>query len=408
MSEYINNVSRRKEILKNVLRQLHQGRSVDEVKAEFGALAREAGSAEIAEIEQMLMEEGVEAEEIQRLCDVHVAVFREGLDQQTSPDTVPGHPVFTFRSENQLAARYLNGLRESLEAYFAHPASASMNAAKERLSILKNFDRHYLRKENLLFPFLEKYGFQGPSKVMWGIHDEVRTQLKKLQGLLNADSPSVDEIQVVLAQLDTTMREMFYKEEKILFPAALERLTEADWASIRKQESELGYFVLTPASQWQPKAQVVVSMQTDTASPAQVVSGELPLDTGLLTLEQINMMLRNLPVDITFVDENDTVRYFSQSRERIFERQPAIIGRQVQNCHPPQSVSRVQKILDDFRTGKRNVAEFWIQMMGKFVHIRYFAMHDAQGNYRGTIEVTQDIAGIRALQGERRLLNDSD
>jgi uncharacterized protein len=135
-------------------------------------------------------------------------------------------------------------------------------------------------------------------------------------------------------------------------------------------------------------------------------AGEMPLDTGILTLQQINLMLRNLPVDITFVDEHDTVRYFSQSRERIFERTEAIIGRAVQNCHPPQSVHRVERILNDFRSGKRDAAEFWIQMGPKFVHIRYFAMRDAAGNYRGTIEVTQDLAPLRALEGERRLLDD--
>jgi uncharacterized protein len=132
----------------------------------------------------------------------------------------------------------------------------------------------------------------------------------------------------------------------------------------------------------------------------------MPLDTGILTLQQINLMLRNLPVDITFVDEHDKVRYFSQSRERIFERTEAIIGRAVQNCHPPQSVHRVERILNDFRSGKRDAAEFWIQMGPKFVHIRYFAMRDTAGNYRGTIEVTQDLAPLRALEGERRLLDD--
>lgn len=142
------------------------------------------------------------------------------------------------------------------------------------------------------------------------------------------------------------------------------------------------------------------------ASPHEYDSGALPLDTGALALDQINLMLCNLPVDITFVDQNDTVQYYSQTRERIFDRTRAIIGRKVQNCHPPQSVHRLQQILNDFRAGLRDTAEFWIQFQERFIHIRYFALRDATSGYRGTLEVTQDITDIRRLDGERRLLDE--
>lgn len=408
MSEWINNVTRRKEILKNVLRQLHEGKSVEDVKSEFGELAREADSNEIAEIEQMLIDEGLPVEEVQNLCDVHVAVFREGLEQQKTPETIPGHPVFTFRSENQLLARVLNGLHDALEALNDGQAAPTLEQVRERLATLAEFNRHYLRKENLLFPYLEHYGFTGPSKVMWGVHDQIRATLRELRNSLpNANAahgPDLETFRQRAGELEIAMREMIYKEEKILFPAALSHLSEAEWAAIRAQEAELGYFLLSPSQEWRPSAAPAAAATDPAAQPA-APSGELALDTGLLTLEQINLMLTHLPVDVTFVDEHDTVRYFTQSAARIFERQPAIIGRKVQNCHPPQSVDRVQRILDDFRAGKRSSAEFWIQMAGKFVHIRYFALRDAAGVYRGTIEVTQDIAPLRALQGERRLLD---
>jgi DUF438 domain-containing protein len=150
------------------------------------------------------------------------------------------------------------------------------------------------------------------------------------------------------------------------------------------------------ASQTSPPEPVTIAPPTE---------GALPLDVGALTLDQINLLLKNLPVDVTFVDENDRVRYFSQSRERIFRRAPAIIGRRVQQCHPPQSVHRVQQIVDDFRSGTRDEAEFWIQMGGRFIHIRYYAVRSPDGEYRGTLEVSQDVTGIRALQGERRLID---
>jgi uncharacterized protein len=407
MSEWINNVTRRKEILKSVLRQLHEGKSVEQVKAEFGALALEASSSEIAEVEQLLMDEGLPPEEIQSLCDVHVAVFQDGLDQAVAPEAVPGHPVHTFRAENEIVIRFITEMQAAFQKYQAYSTPETLQTLRHQLDLLKDFDCHYRRKENLLFPYLEKYGFVGPSKVMWGLHDEIRAKIKNLSTLLeNAGPVMAPMIASALDDLEESIRSMIYKEEKILFPTSIELLKAADWTAIYDQEPEIGHFIIGRSSA-APTPPAPSVPQAEPAADAPVTSaGEMPLDTGFLSIEQINLMLRNLPVDITFVDEHDCVRYFSQSRERIFERTEAIIGREVQNCHPPQSVHRVQRILDDFRSGKRDAAEFWIQMGPKFVHIRYFAMRDAAGDYRGTIEVTQDLAPLRALEGERRLLDD--
>jgi len=408
MSEWINNVSQRKQTLLNILRQLHEGKTVDQVKAEFGALAREASYTEIAEVEQMLMDEGLPAEEIQNLCDVHVAVFKEGLDQAAAPETIPGHPVHTFRAENDLINRFLSEIQTTFEQYQTYGYPQILKELQGQFEMLREFDCHYRRKEHLLFPYLEKYGFEGPSKVMWGLHDDIRAQIKNLAALLENASPVMTPtLASALETLVEAMRSMTYKEEKILFPTSLQLLQPEDWQAIYEQEEEIGHFLNARAGAWPGRKPAAAAVEMPPAPAAQpTTAGELPLDTGLLTLEQINLVLRHLPVDITFVDEHDKVRYFSQSLERIFERTPAIIGREVQNCHPPQSVDRVQRILDDFRSGKRDVAEFWINMGPRFVHIRYFAVRDAAGAYRGTIEVTQDLAPLRALEGERRLLDD--
>jgi DUF438 domain-containing protein len=199
---------------------------------------------------------------------------------------------------------------------------------------------------------------------------------------------------------------MFYKEENILFPTALEMLNEEEWLQIRGQEGEIGHFHVHPGES-QPTGRVEAMPVGGTSSAGTEPSGggAIRLDTGVLTGEQINWLLTNLPVDVTYVDKDDTVRYFSQTRERIFPRSPAIIGRKVQKCHPPASVHRVQQILDEFRAGRSNVAEFWIQMGGRFIHIRYVAIRNADGEYQGTLEVSQDVAGIRKLEGEKRLLD---
>ncbi len=200
---------------------------------------------------------------------------------------------------------------------------------------------------------------------------------------------------------------MIYKENNILYPAALEKFSDAEWLAIKEQSAELGYCLIQPADGW-PRA-VSKEQSSVVVQPAEgeKLPSVLPLDTGSLTSQEINPLLKHLPVDITFVDKDDTVRYFSQTPERIFPRAKAIIGRKVKNCHPPASIHVVNRILDDFKQGKRDVAEFWIQMKGKFVHIRYFAVHDEHGTYVGTIEVTQDITRIRELTGEKRLLEDS-
>ena len=411
MSEYIDNQVKRRDTLKRLIRDLHEGKTVDDVKAEFAVLLRDVGAAEIAEIEQALIDEGLPEGEVKRLCDVHVAVFRESLDAQQRPEAIPGHPIHTFRAENEAAVRVLDGLREALEALAGMAGPASFDRARGSLRQLQEYDRHYLRKENILFPYLEQHGFAGPSSVMWAIHDDVRAGWRALDQMLAAgpgDDPAAfgARVREVFQPLDTAIREMFYKEEHILFPTALEKLTEEEWRAIRAQEAELGYAYVEPGDQWPLRAAASEPTRppVETREPGEDM---LHLDTGTLTVQEVSRVLTHLPVDITYVDKDDTVRFFSQTKERVFPRSPAIIGRKVQKCHPPASVHRVQRIVDDFRAGRRDVAEFWIQMQGKFVHIRYFAVRDEDGEYQGTLEVTQDVTHIRSLEGERRLLDDA-
>ncbi|MGC9348393.1 MAG: DUF438 domain-containing protein [Anaerolineae bacterium] len=430
MSEYIDNATqRRREQLKEIIRQLHEGKSVEQVKLAFAELLEDVGPDEIVEIEEALVEEGLDPEEIQPLCDVHVAVFRDALDSQRAPETIPGHPIFTYRAENLGVKRVLEEVSQAVDAYATAPGPITREAARAAVSKLMQYDKHYLRKENLLFPYLERTGFSGPAKVMWGVHNQIRDMWKELESALTARAFEEEyegakeklsaELRDVFGSLDNAIREMTYKEEHILFPAALQRLNEADWAAIRDQGVEIGYCYARPGTQWVPG----MGMGAQELSPAEAhggaeggnagtarPAGEIPLNTGALTAEQIDLMLTSLPVDVTFVDENDEVRYFTRGRERIFQRSPAIIGRKVQNCHPPQSVDKVQEILDDFRAGERDVAEFWIDFAPRgagemFVHIRYFALRDEAGAYRGTIEVTQNLSPLRALEGEKRLLD---
>jgi DUF438 domain-containing protein len=408
VSEYIRIRERRQETLKTVIRRLHQGEPVEDVKADFAQLLNDVGPSEIAEIEQTLIEEGLPEAEVKRLCDVHVAVFRESLDTQAPSPEQPGHPVHTFRAENDAAEAVLGELERAIVALEEGPGDeARWERASKLLGILREYEKHYLRKENVLFPYLEKHGFAGPSSVMWAIHDDVREEWKSLarlfeQGAGDDSVAAVAQIRNQYTWLATTIRDMFYKEANILYPTALDKLSEEEWHQIRAQEAEVGYSYIRPGDEWPDEtvAPQAGPVPTDITPP-----DLLSLDTGTLAPAQINLLFGNLPLDITFVDANDEVRFFSHGQDRVFPRSPAVIGRKVQKCHPPQSVDRVQQILDAFRDGTRDVAEFWIQMRERFVHIRYFALRGEDATYQGTLEVVQDISALRELEGERRLVD---
>ena len=414
MSEFINNVSKRKEKIKTALERIHAGESYENVKQEFADVLSTASPQEISEIEQALISEGLPVEDIQYLCDVHVAMFRESLDQQTTPEMSPGHPVYTFRAENELVALMLNETKQTLRKLQDNKSKDMAAKLKGNLEKLREFNAHYLRKENLLFSYLEKVDFSGPSSVMWGIHDDIRKGWKAMRAEVDSGSAISKEVGEKLnhlfAEVENTMREMIYKEERILFPTSIERLSEEDWLAMHAQEADFGFSYVKRGTEWPPKkeeTQDVKPIINNQKKEERIESmNKFPLTTGDLSISQINMLLTHLPVDITYVDENDTVLFFSETPDRIFKRTEAIIGRKVQNCHPPQSMGKVQKIIDDFKAGTRDTAEFWIQMNDMFINIRYFALHDANGTYKGTLEVSQDLTHARELEGEKRLLDD--
>jgi hypothetical protein len=263
------------------------------------------------------------------------------------------------------------------------------------LGRLAEIDKHFVRKENQLFPILEQKGVTGPSKVMWALHDDIRGFIKDVRKRVMDGKMET----VAMEAMAKMVRDMIYKEEHILFPMALESLSEEEWVKVAKGEEEAGFAWIRPEAKWRPAAG---SFQQELLAEK---IGSLNLDTGQLTAEQVNLILTHLPVDISFVNEHDEVAYYSASPERIFPRSPGVIGRKVQNCHPPKSVDMVEKILKAFKDGSKNTAEFWIQMRGRMLHIRYLAVRDAAGTYRGCLEVSQDITHIQKLTGNKRLLD---
>jgi uncharacterized protein len=404
MSELIDNRTQRVRTLKTIIKNLNAGAPQDEIRQRLKELVCQTDYSEIMTMEQELIAEGMPVSEIQSMCDLHSQVTREVLVQLAPAPLAPGHPVDTFRRENEALRESIAHMQEAmnrvLELGDGDDPRPVLLAWRQSVNELQDIDKHYQRKEHLVFTCLERHGVTGPSKVMWGKDDENRDLLKDLSAALREPDVTAGESQLLASTTGvatvSALKEMIYKEEQILFPLCLERFTADEWAEIWASSPRYGWCLVEPREGYRPQA---APDHSQTATDNGVM-----LPTGNLALQQLTAIFSTLPVDLTFVDADDRVAFFSEGPNRVFARSKAIIGRKVQNCHPPRSVDVVDRILNDFREGRESVAEFWIQFTGRFVHIRYFAVRDGAGQYLGTLEVTQDVDHIRALAGERRLL----
>lgn len=405
MSELINNREHRQQVLKDLIRQLHEGKTVDEVKQQFEDTFKDVSATEISEAEQALIMEGLPVSEIQRLCDVHASVFKGSIEEIHAPSQekrMPGHPIDTFTKENRALEELLNGpLSESLQAWLDQPDKARLWQLKQNLALVSEINLHYVKKENIFFPLMEKYDITAPPKVMWGVDDEIRALIKESLAVLD-DNTSHEDAAAKIEETISRIHEMIFKEEQIMLPMLEETLTQNEWKQAAEDFSEIGYCLIEDVPAWVPIVQPVTDAKTETATPA----GQIKLPSGIFNLEELASMLNTLPFDITFVDKDDTVKYFSQSEERIFPRSKSIIGRKVSNCHPPKSVHVVEKIVEDFKQGRKEHEDFWIQMGPNYVLIRYYAVRDNEGHYLGTVEVTQNIGPIQQITGEKRLMSE--
>lgn len=407
MSELIDNARRRTDLLKHLIRQLHGGEPVDQLRTQLIRTLGQVPYSDVVQVEQELIAEGLPTGEILKLCDLHSAVLRGAITVDQARDVPPGHPVHTFRQENEALTWEIAELNRLYAEAAAMPPGADaaelVEALRGRFNSLMDVDKHYLRKEHLVFPFLEKAGITGPPTVMWGKHDETRALLKQASTALAAGALTAGEVaavaQLALKPASQAVRDMIDKEEQILLPMCLDTITDADWYDVKRESLEYGYCLIDPTDDWVPEN----LPETDAAASPD--PGRIRLPSGSMTPAELQVILNTIPFDLTFVDKDDTVRYFTQGRERIFSRSRAILGRKVQYCHPPSSVKVVEQILADFKSGSQSHAAFWITMRGQFLSIEYFALRDAAGVYLGCLEVSQDLTAKRALTGEQRLLN---
>ena len=407
MSELINNSEKRKELLKHMIMQLHAGEAPAEARKQLVSLLTKIPYGEVVEVEQELISEKVLSEaEVLKFCDIHSEALDGAIDLSGMKIIPPGHPVDTFKRENQEILKVVGQLEELYAKASSPKSEEEINSfflqIKTLFNSLMDVEKHYLRKENLVFPYMEKYGITGPPKVMWGKHNEIRELLKASLEVLNTPGElTSEEVETVVGMIfkpaSDGVADMTMKEDQILLPMVMDKLTDLEWYEVYKQTLDIGFCLYDPEIEWKPQ-NIADEEISETNSDI------IQLPSGSFTKAELQAILNMLPVDMTFVDKNEKVKYFSQGKERIFHRSRAILNRDVKLCHPPSSVHVVEQILEDFRSGKQDHAPFWIQMKGKFIYIEYYALRDENGAYLGTLEVSQDLTEKRALAGEQRIL----
>ncbi len=399
------NKDKRQQLLKEMILKLHDGVPAEEVKKEFQLHFTGVSSYEISQMEQSLMDEdGIEAEEIQRLCEVHADIFKGSVEQvhtRSKEEESIGHPVRVLREENYaLKSLMEDQLIPQVKNYLEGHDEKTKTQLLTNMNLLWDIDKHYSRKENVIFPYMEKYGISAPPKVMWGVDDEIRLDIKNLKEAIVTDDK--ETVEKTYEATFTRIDEMIFKEEEILIPMVLEKFTEDEWLEIADDSEEIGYCLVSPEGKWVPERVSFIGMTPKTKESIQ--DGNIRFGVGFLKFAELEKILNALPIDMTFIDVDDKVKYFNLAKERIFARTKSVIGRTVQNCHPPQSVNTVEKLLQDFKSGAKDEESFWINSRGMFILIHYYAIRDDHGKYMGTLEVTQNVKSIRELEGEKRIL----
>ncbi len=393
------------------------GKSIPELRKRFEVeLGGEISAGEFAFAEQKIKEKGISGSQLEEKIDELISIFKKSLKKVSLDNLKEGHPLDTFIKENKAIKTLLTTLRKANKEI--DMTNVDHKFWLEAYDKLWQINTHYVRKENQLFPYLEKKGFDTPSTVMWTLDDNIRNEIKSNRSLL--DNKKYAELFGAQETLFKAIEDMIFKEDKILWPTSLELIDNDEWEKIRQGEDEVGYCLIDTPPAWSPSLNQPDNQEytgreqtVEHVDPVPFLAGDksrsliggINLDVGTMTPDQINLIFKHMPFDVTYVNEFDEVQYYNKGDERVFPRSPGIIGRQVKYCHPPKSVHIVEKIIAAFKNGEKNEANFWVHFGGKLIYIQYFAVRDNVGNYKGVLEITYDTTTARGLEGEKLLLD---
>lgn len=354
---------------------------------------------DVIELENRQMKNGVSISDIKKSIGKILNAFYTPLSSYKWDKPSEGTFIYYLMLENRALESKLNEMKQILKKYHMEELFTYPMLRKKLLPLfleILDFDNHYIKKENIFFPYIEKHwNNYSPIKVMWSIHDDIRNSLREIILILENPVKIWNQLNIEIGKFFFLTFGMIIKEERIVYPAAVETIPEKDWQNMHFQSFELPFtFIETPE-----KPEVIIKSSTwKNECSFKTKSGEVSLD-------QLELIFGNLPVEMTMIDENDKVVFFSESDNRIFPRSSAIIGRDVQNCHPPESVHIVNEIISAFRNGTKKKAEFWFKYKERLIFTVYHSLHNKSGKYKGILEVSQDISRFKDLEGERKLLD---
>ena len=413
MSEFIDNVeqSPRVRALLEFATRVLDGGDISALAPEYETAIEAVEPYDVLVIEDELLADGVSVPAIKEGMPPILETLRPALEAYDWDRPDRGHPIDNLLGEHQAIESHLESLGPLVDeiATSSTPPLDAVSELQDHVSALAGIDRQFVRKENVLFPHTEgHWKHDRPLGVMWSIHDDIRSIRSTIEDLSSDPDTNPETLSTLVSRLQTMVRGLQLKDEFVVFPVAKETLGETEWAQIQRESAEIGYFEIEPGFGFlETGSDAASANQAQDGSARTDVSSNavaLGLDTGTLDPDEIQRLLDTIPLDVTYVDENDRVRYFNNPEDRIFPRSGSIIGRTVQHCHPPESVDTVEEILEAFRSGSQDSARFWIQTDEDFVVIDYRALRDESGTYRGTLEITREVSDLRELTGEQRLI----
>ncbi len=395
MSKFTQHAEKRTEDLSKFMVGLINGEKGAQLVKDYNMMTENYIPSDLLGAFDFLFDHNYDIEQIKMASNKLINILYKTLESYPAIDLKEHSFLQYLKLDNDKAVEVLDSMKDDIKKLNKNYSEDLLKSIKAGFEALLPFMNHYTLKENVLFSLLEqKWEYSQCVKLMWSFHDDIRNNIKRTIELLSPESFNLKEFNVVSSKVYFNMKTIIFREERVLFPVIMETIEEKDLQKMLVNSKEIGYGYINDKD-------IIVEEESELWAD----NGIINLSTGRVTTKEMEEIFNHLPVDMTFVDADNTVKFFSSPKHRIFPRTKSIIGRKVQNCHPPESVHVVDQIVEAFRSGKKDEANFWIQMGPKFVLIRYFAVRDAEGLFMGTLEVSQEISELRSLEGEHRLLD---
>lgn len=381
----------KKEMIKDILMELHKGASIEELKNRVEKIEGKIGSKDLAEAESLLEKSGISVDEIQRLSTAHTDLFSGKLEEE---ELSYGHPAFVFMGENRGLEQFLEEkYKPAFEKFLQDPRKENIEELKFQVRELNKIGLHYERKENLFFPYLEQAGITTPPQVMWGVDDVIQNLLKQLSDSLEGEV-NPKRVELVSQRVLTQITEMVEKEDKILIPMVMEYLTEEDFILCAQESVHMGY-VFNQGIEGASNSDANTWLNEKTKGQMktrEMEEDKVKLPSGSFFPEELEGMLNTLPTDLTYADKDDIVRYYSEGKHQVFTRTRTILGRDLYLCHPPQLIPVIKGLIADFKSGKKDEMIVPMRKGDRLELIRYYAVRGRKGEYLGVVEVTEEVS----------------